>query len=103
MTNLCRVFRAIADKTRQEILALLEDRERCVSDIVDHVKISQSAVSKHLTVLKNAGLVDDRRDGQQVIYSINRENMRSCCEDYFKSFECCSSLFLSRKGETQNS
>jgi len=99
MADFCRLFQAIADDHRQRILLLLEEHERCVGELVDRFSLSQSAVSKHLAVLKNAGLVDDRRSGQQVIYSLNRRNLQGCCRDYFMRFECCSSLFAQRNGE----
>ncbi len=101
MADFCRMFQAIADDHRQRILFLLEEHERCVGELVDRFPLSQSAVSKHLAVLKNAGLVDNRRSGQQVIYSLNRQNLQDFCRDYFSRFECCYSLFAQRNGETQ--
>lgn len=102
MTDFCKLFQAISDDNRQKILAFLEERDHCVGDLVERFSLSQSAVSKHLAVLKNAGLVDDKRCGQQVIYSLNRENLKACCREYFKRFDCCSSLFAQHKGETHN-
>ena len=100
MTDFCKLFQAIGDDKRQRILLLLEDHDRCVGELVTRFSLSQSAVSKHLAVLKNAGLVNDRRAGQQVIYSLNRESLQTCCHDYFTRFDCCSSLFAQHKGET---
>ena len=101
MADFCRVFQAIADDHRQRILLLLEDHDRCVGELVARFSLSQSAVSKHLAVLKNAGLVADKRCGQQVIYSLNRQNLQDCCREYFIKFECCSSLFAQHNGEKQ--
>lgn len=102
MADFCRLFQAIGDDHRQRILVLLDEHDRCVGELVGRFSLSQSAVSKHLAVLKNAGLVNDKRCGQQVIYSLNRQNLQDCCREYFAKFECCSSLFAQRKGETQH-
>ena len=101
MADFCKMFQAIADNHRQRMLHILEEDERCVGELVERFPLSQSAVSKHLAVLKNAGLVHDRRAGQQVIYSLNRQNLQNFCRDYFTKFECCSGLFAQRNGETQ--
>jgi ArsR family transcriptional regulator, arsenate/arsenite/antimonite-responsive transcriptional repressor len=93
MTVFSKSFRAMSDENRQKILLLLEERDRCVGELVALFDLSQPAVSKHLTVLKNAGLVNDRRCGQQVIYSLHRENLQNCCFEFFKNFQCCNSLF----------
>lgn len=102
MADFCKLFQAIGDDNRQRILVLLEEHDRCVGDLVARFSLSQSAVSKHLAVLKNAGLVSDRRAGQQVIYSLNRESLQTCCQEYFERFDCCSSLFAQHNGETNH-
>jgi DNA-binding transcriptional ArsR family regulator len=93
MAGFTKLFQAISDGNRQEMLLLLEERDRCVGELVAVFDLSQSAVSRHLTVLKNAGLVKDQRCGQQVIYSLHRENLKKCCFEFFKNFQCCNSLF----------
>lgn len=93
MHNSENFFHAMSDKTRQRILLLLEEKPRCVGDIVEMFRISQPSISRHLTVLKNAGLVKDERRGQQIIYSLNQEWLRDCCADNFMKFTCCKSLF----------
>ena len=82
--------RALADETRQAILRLLLQGEMCVSDIVDAFHLSQSAISHHLGILKNVGLVSSRREGKQVYYAINQENV----------IECCGRLMAKFSGET---
>ena len=101
--DFCRLFQAISDKKRQRILLLLEERDRCVNDLVDAFHLSQPSMSKHLSVLKNAGLVKDERRGQNVIYSLNGEILKDCCREYFKRFECCHGLFADdgRKAEAK--
>ena len=72
--------KAIADETRQRIMKLLCCRELCVSDLVDELgNVSQPTVSLHLQILKTAGLVDTRRDGKQVYYTLRQEAIANCC------------------------
>lgn len=92
--DFCRLFQAISDKQRQQILLHLQEKDCCVSELVDMSRISQSSISKHLSVLRNAGLVEDERRGQQVFYSLQCENLKSFCREYFKRFECCHGLFV---------
>jgi len=65
------VFTALADPTRRAIFERLSrDGEQTVRALTDRARVSQPAVSKHLGVLKHAGLVHDRRDGRQTHYSV---------------------------------
>jgi len=66
-------FAALAEPTRRTILDLLRDEERPVGELVDHLALSQPAVSKHLRVLRDAGLVDVRVDAQRRVYRIRPE------------------------------
>ena len=66
-------FAVLAEPTRRTILDLLRDGERPVGDLVDHLAISQPAVSKHLRVLRDAGLVDVRVDAQRRLYRLRPE------------------------------
>jgi DNA-binding transcriptional ArsR family regulator len=63
-------FSALAEPTRRSILDLLRDGERPVGDLVGELRLSQPAVSKHLRVLRDAGLVDVRVDAQRRMYRI---------------------------------
>jgi DNA-binding transcriptional ArsR family regulator len=63
-------FEALAEPRRRRILDLLRDRERSVGEIVGEVGISQPGVSKHLRVLREAGLVDVRVDAQRRLYAL---------------------------------
>jgi DNA-binding transcriptional ArsR family regulator len=69
-------FEALADPTRRRIVELLGAGESSVSDIVDHVEIAQSGVSRHLRILHEAGFVDVRADGQRRMYSLRAEPFR---------------------------
>lgn len=67
------VFEVLAEPNRQRILDLLREGERPVGEIVDALGMSQPAVSKHLRVLKEAGLVDVRAEAQRRLYSVRPE------------------------------
>ena len=66
-------FQALAEPRRLQLLDLLRDGERPVGELVDRVGLSQPAVSKHLRVLKDAGLVVSRTDAQRRLYRIRPE------------------------------
>jgi DNA-binding transcriptional ArsR family regulator len=66
-------FEVLAEPRRREILDLLRAGERPVGDLVDHLSLTQPTVSKHLRVLREAGLVDVRRDAQRRWYRLRPE------------------------------
>ena len=65
------VFRALADPTRREILRLLRDGPQSSGQIAERFPVAWATVSRHLGVLRDAGLVLAERDGQQVVYELN--------------------------------
>jgi DNA-binding transcriptional ArsR family regulator len=69
------VFEAIAQPTRREILRLLASGERSAGDVASRFAVTQPAISQHLKVLKDAGLVSDRRDGTRRLYSVRPEGL----------------------------
>ena len=69
-------FSAVAQSRRRDILEYLGPRERSVGDIVVDLSLAQPSVSKHLKVLREVGLVDQRRDGRQIFYRTNAEALR---------------------------
>lgn len=70
------LFRALADPTRRAIFEhLISDGEQTVRALTDRAGVSQPAVSKHLGVLKHAGLVRDRPEGRQTFYRAEREGL----------------------------
>jgi DNA-binding transcriptional ArsR family regulator len=64
------VFEVLAEPNRRRILECLRDRERPVNDLVELLRVSQPAVSKHLRVLREAGLVEARVDAQRRLYRL---------------------------------
>ena len=66
-------FQVLGDASRQAIIELLRDGERPVGDLVERLPLSQPAVSKHLRVLKEAGLVEVRVEAQRRLYRIRPE------------------------------
>ncbi len=68
-----RWFHALSDPTRLGIVIRLTNGERCVCELTDALDAAQSRLSFHLKVLKDAGLITDRREGRWVHYSLNRE------------------------------
>jgi DNA-binding transcriptional ArsR family regulator len=69
-------LRAIAEPRRREILRLVRDEERTAGDIAAAFDVSRPAISQHLGVLKEAGLVDERRDGTRRFYRARPEGLR---------------------------
>lgn len=65
------VFKALSDPTRRQILEMLSKNDMCAGDIADAFNISKPSISNHLTILKNAKIIDAKRDGQNIIYSLN--------------------------------
>ena len=66
-------FQVLGEPSRMAILDLLRDGERPVGELVEHLQLSQPAVSKHLRVLKEAGMVEARADAQRRLYSVRPE------------------------------
>jgi ArsR family transcriptional regulator len=73
LTRTARLFHALSDPTRLRLLLLLRRGERCVCDLMDGADAGQSRVSFHLKVLKEAGIIVDRRDGRWVHYHVHPE------------------------------
>ena len=74
------LFHALSDGTRLSILHRLRFGERCVCDLTDALDAAQSRLSFHLKVLKDAGLVTDRREGRWTYYTLNTEGLSDAAE-----------------------
>jgi ArsR family transcriptional regulator len=75
-----RLFHALSDETRLSIIQRLRFGERCVCDLTDALDAAQSRLSFHLRVLKDSGLVTDRRDGRWMYYTLNPETLLEIAE-----------------------
>ena len=71
LARAAQLFHALSDETRLGILGMLRNGERCVCDLQDELEAAQSRLSFHLRVLKEAGLVVDRREGRWSYYSVD--------------------------------
>jgi ArsR family transcriptional regulator, arsenate/arsenite/antimonite-responsive transcriptional repressor len=71
--RIAELCNALADEARVEIVARLLDGEKCVCDLTDALETGQSRLSYHLKVLKDAGLVTDRREGRWAYYTLARD------------------------------
>ena len=76
MNDLVKLFKALADPTRAQILAQLADGGLCVGALAYRLGVTHSAVSQHLRILREAGLVDGERRGYRVHYSLERDRIR---------------------------
>ncbi|OMF85317.1 autorepressor SdpR family transcription factor [Paenibacillus sp. FSL R7-0273] len=64
-------FKALADPTRRQIIRLLREKDRTAGEIADYFQMTKPSISHHLSALKHAGLVQDERKGQFIVYSLD--------------------------------
>lgn len=84
MKQAVKIFKALSNATRIRMIKLLErSGELCVCEILKALDISQTRASRNLNILKDAGLVKDRRVGMWVHYYVNRDKCEKCCADMF--------------------
>ncbi len=91
-TRHVQIFKALSDETRLKIILMLNTRARSVGEIVDFFNLTQPTISRHLLLLKQAGLLVSKRRGQQVIYSINEDGLREDTLGFFRNIECLKPL-----------
>ncbi|MBI5530214.1 MAG: winged helix-turn-helix transcriptional regulator [Candidatus Doudnabacteria bacterium] len=84
--SLSQTFAALSDPNRQKILDALKKREMPVSEIASYLNITLPTLSHHLDILKRAGLVSSRRDGQRIIYNLNLSVFEDVSEKIIKFF-----------------
>jgi DNA-binding transcriptional ArsR family regulator len=82
-----RCFHALGDGVRRAILDRLRDGERTAGEIAAGFAISWPAVSRHLRLLKEAGLVEERREGRQRFYSLNRATLQDTVGRWVRAFD----------------
>ena len=76
MKELLPYFKALCEENRINIVCLLLEREHCVCELIDKLDLSQSTVSHHLKILKQAGLLNERRRGTWNYYSLNKSGFK---------------------------
>jgi DNA-binding transcriptional ArsR family regulator len=79
------VFRALADPTRRQILQDLRQGELAAGEIAGRFPITGPSISRHLTVLKAAGLVEERREGNRIYYSLVEERLAICVGNFLSA------------------
>jgi ArsR family transcriptional regulator len=87
MRDLIKAAKAISDETRLRILNLLLQRECCVCEVMQVLKISQTRASRNLIVLHDAGFLEVRREGLWAYYSIDKPNLREYMSTLLKAIE----------------
>ncbi|MEK8030330.1 metalloregulator ArsR/SmtB family transcription factor [Ideonella sp. DXS29W] len=85
--SLDKVFEALASGPRRQILAYLAEAELSTSELAERFQMSAPAISRHLSVLENAGLVTSERKGQFVLYKLNADSLASTLTSY--AMELC--------------
>ena len=75
MHNITQTFKALSDETRLRILSLMKEGEICVCDIAESLGMSQPNISFHLSMLREAGLIKDRKNGRWIHYSLDDSDM----------------------------
>ena len=89
------IFKAMGHHTRIQIIKLLKEGEMCVCDILPNLDSEQSNTSQHLTILKNQGIVESRKEGAKVIYSIKNVEV-------YQMLEIAEAIILRQIEETKN-
>jgi len=84
--NLVIFSKALADETRQKIMKLCCCRWLSVNEIVEGLNVTQPTVSHHLSILREAGLVDIREAGKNTFYRLNHDRMAACCGQLNSNF-----------------
>ena len=85
MRTAARVFRALADPTRRQILEELKGGELAAGEVGARFAISAPSISRHLAILKGAELVNERRDGNRVLYRLKPETLISSLNAYLSA------------------
>jgi DNA-binding transcriptional ArsR family regulator len=95
------VFRALADPTRRQILQELKGGELAAGDIASRFPISGPSISRHLTILKHADLIAERRDANRILYRLQPEQIAGAVGDFLSAV--CPTQVLYRRRRTRRS
>jgi ArsR family transcriptional regulator len=87
--------KALADETRQKIMKVCCCNWLSVNEIVEQLNVTQPTVSHHLSILREAGLVEVREEGKQTFYKLNQKRITACCGQLRQNFVSESGLFKS--------
>jgi DNA-binding transcriptional ArsR family regulator len=98
MKTVSRIFRALADPTRRQILQELKAGELAAGEIVARFRISGPSISRHLSILKSADLVSERREGNRILYRLEPEEIAGAVSD-FLSTVCPTQILHRRKAK----
>ena len=98
MKTISRVFRALADPTRRQILQELKGRELGAGEIAACFSISGPSISRHLSILKSADLVSERRAGNRILYRLEPEQIAGAVGD-FLSAVCPTQVLYRRRAK----
>ncbi|WP_025693078.1 ArsR/SmtB family transcription factor [Paenibacillus zanthoxyli] len=98
------VFQAIADPTRRQVLRLLSEKERPISEITSHFSVSRTAITKHLHILSEAKLVSGRKVGREKLYRLQPEPLEELHEwlSYYERFWSNKLSILKHIAEKEN-
>jgi DNA-binding transcriptional ArsR family regulator len=81
MREVVTIAKALSDENRVRILAILEGRELCVCQVIELLGLAPSTVSKHLSILKQARLIDGRKQGRWMYYRLAEEDVPAVAKD----------------------
>ena len=81
MKSVLTITRALADENRLRALLVLDGRELCVCQLIEFLELAPSTVSKHMSILRQAGLVDGQKRGRWMCYRLANENNSSAVKD----------------------
>ncbi|KNY30293.1 ArsR/SmtB family transcription factor [Pseudobacteroides cellulosolvens] len=90
------IFKALSHPTRLQILRILKEKPLCVCDILPMIESEQSNASQHLSVLRNQGIVESRKDGLMVIYKVKSPEI-------YQMIEIAEAILIRQIDETRNS
>lgn|SRR5262249_27360340 len=85
MKSVSKAFRALADPTRRQILQELKAGELSAGQIASFFTISGPSISRHLSILKNAELISERRDGNRILYRLEPEQIAGTLGDFLSA------------------
>jgi DNA-binding transcriptional ArsR family regulator len=85
MKNAGSIFKAISDPTRRKILQMLKESPLSAGDIAAEFDMSAPSVSRHLLTLKTAGLINERREGNRIIYTLEPESLANCLSEFIST------------------